>query len=185
MYTHFTTTNTPTPTTTPPSPPNTHQTNQPPHPSKSVKCKIVSFCRLLYSVVLGVYDLNNPRSTSARRHFVSTIVRVSMCMCIIMMTSSIGNLFPLTGPLCGEFTGDRWIPFKKASGVELRCFLRSAWINGWVNNRQAGDLRRHRAQYDVIVMISSHTLLQSLQCITWATWLERHIFLSSATWLIV
>ena len=28
-----------------------------------------------------------------------------------------------------------------------------AWINGWVNNRDAGDLRRHRARYDVIVMI--------------------------------
>ena len=27
-----------------------------------------------------------------------------------------------------------------------------AWINGWVNNRKAGDLRRHRAHYDVIVM---------------------------------
>ena len=28
-----------------------------------------------------------------------------------------------------------------------------AWINGWVNIREAGDLRRHRAeQYDVIVM---------------------------------
>ena len=26
--------------------------------------------------------------------------------------------------------------------------------NGWVNNRDAGDLRRHSAQYDVIVMIS-------------------------------
>ena len=25
-------------------------------------------------------------------------------------------------------------------------------INGWVNNREAGDLRRHRAHYDVIVM---------------------------------
>ena len=24
-----------------------------------------------------------------------------------------------------------------------------AWINGWVNNREAGDLRRHRAHYDV------------------------------------
>ena len=24
--------------------------------------------------------------------------------------------------------------------------------NGWVNNREAGDLRRHRAHYDVIVM---------------------------------
>ena len=27
-----------------------------------------------------------------------------------------------------------------------------AWINGWVNNRMAGDLRRHRVQYDVTVM---------------------------------
>ena len=27
-----------------------------------------------------------------------------------------------------------------------------AWINGWVNKREAGDLRRHRAHYDVIVM---------------------------------
>ena len=27
-----------------------------------------------------------------------------------------------------------------------------ARINGWVNNREAGDLRRHRAYYDVIVM---------------------------------
>ena len=27
-----------------------------------------------------------------------------------------------------------------------------AWINGWVNNREADDLRRHRAHYDVTVM---------------------------------
>ena len=27
-----------------------------------------------------------------------------------------------------------------------------AWINGWVNNCEAGDLRRHRGHYDVIVM---------------------------------
>ena len=27
-----------------------------------------------------------------------------------------------------------------------------AWINDWVNNREAGDLRRHHAHYDVIVM---------------------------------
>ena len=27
------------------------------------------------------------------------------------------------------------------------------WINGWVNNREAGDLRRHLAHYDVSVMI--------------------------------
>ena len=27
-----------------------------------------------------------------------------------------------------------------------------AWINGWVNNRGGGDLRRHRTHYGVIVM---------------------------------
>ena len=26
------------------------------------------------------------------------------------------------------------------------------WINAWVNNREAGDVRRHRTHYDVIVM---------------------------------
>ena len=30
-----------------------------------------------------------------------------------------------------------------------------AWINGWVNNREAGDLRRHRAHYDITVMGNS------------------------------
>ena len=29
-----------------------------------------------------------------------------------------------------------------------------AWINDWVNNREAGDLRRQRGHYDVIVMIN-------------------------------
>ena len=28
-----------------------------------------------------------------------------------------------------------------------------AWINDWVNNREAGDLRRQHGHYDVIVMI--------------------------------
>ena len=175
----------------------------------------------------------------------------------LMMTSSNGNIFRVTD-LCGEFTGNRWIPFTKAGGAELRCFLwsvpekrlskqsklrwfetqsRSLWrhsndkfeccsmvasgrgnsrrpvishhtviwdlsahtgrhddvikwkhfprywpfvrgihrspvnsphkgqwhgalmfslicarINGWVNNGEAGDLRRHRAHYEVTVM---------------------------------
>ena len=30
--------------------------------------------------------------------------------------------------------------------------LIGVWINGWVNNGEAGDLRRYRAHYDVIVM---------------------------------
>ena len=32
-----------------------------------------------------------------------------------------------------------------------------AWINGWVNKREAGDLRRHRPHYDAIAMILQET----------------------------
>ena len=31
-----------------------------------------------------------------------------------------------------------------------------AWINDWVNNREAGDLRRQHGHYDVIVMCVCH-----------------------------
>ena len=44
----------------------------------------------------------------------------------VMMTSSNGNIFRVTGHLCGEFTGPRWIPRTKASDAELWCFLWSA-----------------------------------------------------------
>ena len=40
-----------------------------------------------------------------------------------MMTSSNGNIFCVTAPLCEEFTGHRWIPRTKASDAELWCFL--------------------------------------------------------------
>ena len=43
-----------------------------------------------------------------------------------MMTSSNGNIFRVTGHLCGEFTGPRWIPHTKASDAELWYFLWSA-----------------------------------------------------------
>ena len=43
-----------------------------------------------------------------------------------MMTSSNGNIFRVTGHLCGKFTGPRWIPHTKASDVELWCLLWSA-----------------------------------------------------------
>ena len=71
----------------------------------------------------------------------------------IMMTSSNGNIFRVTGHLCGEFTGDRWIPRKKGQWLRALMFsLFFAWINGWANNGEAGDLRHHRAHYDVTVM---------------------------------
>ena len=42
---------------------------------------------------------------------------------VVMMTTSNANIFRVTGHLCGEFTGHRWIPLTKASDVELCWFL--------------------------------------------------------------
>ena len=53
--------------------------------------------------------------------------------------------FHVTGPLWGESTGHRW-------GPVTRSFHIYAWTNGWANNRDVADLRRHYAHYDVTVM---------------------------------
>ena len=55
-----------------------------------------------------------------------------------MMTSSNGTIFRVTGQW-------RW-----AVMFSLICF----WKNGWINNREAGNLRRYRANYDVSLMLS-------------------------------
>ena len=47
---------------------------------------------------------------------------------------------PLNSPHKGQWRG--------ALLFSLIC----AWTNGWVNNRDGGDLRRHCAHYDVTVM---------------------------------
>ena len=47
---------------------------------------------------------------------------------------------PVNSPQKGQWRG--------AFVFSLIC----VWINDWVNNREAGDLRRNRAHYDVIVM---------------------------------
>ena len=46
-------------------------------------------------------------------------------------------------------------------------FFICAWINGWVNNGEAGDLRRYRAHYDVTVMWPARELVL-LHAVTFA-----------------
>ena len=43
-------------------------------------------------------------------------------------------------------------PHKEQWCRALMFSLICVWMNDWVNNREAGDLRRYRAHYDVIVM---------------------------------
>ena len=47
-------------------------------------------------------------------------------------------------------------PHKRQWRGALVFFFICVWMNGWVNNRKAGDFRRYRAHHDVIVMESVH-----------------------------
>ena len=48
---------------------------------------------------------------------------------------------PMNSPHKGQWRGT------------LMFYLICTWINGWVNNGEAGDLRNHRAHYDVILIL--------------------------------
>ena len=63
-----------------------------------------------------------------------------------------GTIFLATGPLCGEFTGHLTFLHKGQWRGALMFSLIYTLIHGWLNNREAGDLRHHRAHYDVTVM---------------------------------
>ena len=73
------------------------------------------------------------------------------------MTSSNGNIFRVTGYWPFVRGIHRW-PVNsphKASDAELDVFFDLRLNkNGWVNNRDPSDLRRHRTHYDVTVMWS-------------------------------
>ena len=72
----------------------------------------------------------------------------------LMMTSSNGNIFRVTGHLCGEFTGPRLIPRTKASDADLWFFfdlrlnkrLSKQWW-GWWFETLSHPLWRHRNGY--------------------------------------
>ena len=77
---------------------------------------------------------------------------------VFMMKSSNGNMFRVTGFCAGSSPVTAGIhrppvnsphthQWRRALMFSLVC----AWTNGWVNNQNAGDLRRHRAHYDVTV----------------------------------
>ena len=96
-------------------------------------------------------------------------------------TRSAGDIAWLKPPSTAERTGDKihddviiwkhfprywpFVPFCSSHKGQWRgAFMFSlicAWINRWVNNREAGDLRRYRAHHDVIVMYINLSIFKS------------------------
>ena len=60
-------------------------------------------------------------------------------------------------PVTGE------VPLQRRVMRSFDVLVICTWINGWVNNREAGDLRRHRAHYDITVMWLWNDIRRSVQ----------------------
>ena len=81
------------------------------------------------------------------RHQMETF---SALLAVCAGNSPVPGEFPTEGPVTRSSDG---------------FFFISVWINGWVNNGKAGDLRRYRAHYDVTVMLHDVSECQMLQMV--------------------
>ena len=72
---------------------------------------------------------------------------------------------PVTSPHKGQWRG--------ALMLSLIC----AWVNDWVNNREAGDYRRKRVHYDVIVMC--YDVVSAVVCQSRYDWFLWMTYLST------
>ena len=70
-------------------------------------------------------------------------------------------------PMAGEFPAQRPV-----TQWTLMFIMIWAWTNVWANNREAGDLRCHRAHYNIIVMIDCWKFNFVGPLRAWQCWLE-------------
>ena len=88
----------------------------------------------------------HPRSRC--HHTMTSVFRI--------MTSSNVNIFCVTGPLCGEFTGDRWIPLTKASDLRLNIRL-SKHSLCWCFEMPSRSLWRYCNEYWWCLIVNSRS----------------------------
>ena len=69
------------------------------------------------------------------------VIKYNTTFCALLDLCAGNSPVPVNCPHKGQWRG------------ALMFYLICAWINSWVYNRGAGNLRRHRAHYDIIVMV--------------------------------
>ena len=139
--------------------------------------RLISTMGFPISVRRLLYIESGPRSRSIRYR---SDAKVS-CQCLIdvfaisgrdalMMTSPKWKHFPRYWPFVrGIHRSPVNSPHKGQWRGTLMLSLICAWINGWVNNREAGDLKRQLIYYDVTVMLRT-TLKKNRKC----RWLKHY-----------
>ena len=112
-------------------------------------------------IQLTYNSLKNVRISSDTRAVVSCYASIINCMISMLPGNRLehGDVikwrhFPRNWPFVrGIHRSPVNSPHKGQWHGALILSLICAWINRWVNNCEAGDFRRYRAQYDVIVMM--------------------------------
>ena len=129
-----------------------------PHPFHIPQCSIQN--RNVHISVLNgaLWDMEQVHSGICEIGLLLVIVRLSdswwrhqMETFFALLALCAGNSpIPVNSPHKGQWRGS------------LMLSLICVWMNGCVNNRETGDLRRHRAHYDVRVMITSEITLYGM-----------------------
>ena len=112
---------------------------------------VVQLCNLVHGLKSNPRELHPRNINTWWRHQMETI---STLLAICAGNSLVPGEFPAQRP------------------VTLMFSLICVWINGWVNNRDAGDLRSYRVHYDVTVMWCTSYCVLSIT----SEWLKWYIW---------
>ena len=122
-----------------------------------IPCHYLQVCQDWYIILIYILKIYTNTSKQQNRGHLSSTKR------IIIMASSNGNIFRVTGHVRGIHRSPVNSPRKDQWRGALMFSLICTWMNDWVNNREAGDFRRHRAHYDVTVMYSDDHVFNCLK----------------------
>ena len=106
-----------------------------------IKCIDILF---LLSALHGTYGGLDPGGRFCRSWWRHQMETFSVLLAICAGNSPVTGEFPAPRPVTRNF---------------VMFSLIWAWMDGWINNREAGDLRRHCTHYHVTVMIKQSSLL--------------------------
>ena len=120
----------------------------------------VSNCTAKNYLLFNTVQYNTKLHRASQRQTVNTQINLGTLWWRHQMEppSALMAICAGNSPVTGEFPAQR--PVLRALMFSLIC----VWINGWINNGAADDLRLHRTHYDVSVMRRRHliTCLRSL-----------------------